>query len=65
MSSKTSKNNPDARGPAQKAKKHNGKAVKPVRFIKRGVGSYIAAAYEDGNLVFEKGNELPVCFQEH
>jgi hypothetical protein len=63
MSSKTSKNNPDARGPATKLRKYNGKLVKPVRFIKRGVGSYMAAAYEDGSLVFEKGNELPIAYK--
>jgi hypothetical protein len=53
-----SKNNPVAR---QKAKEmfFNGKKIKPVRFISSGT-SYIAAQYEDGNLVVDRaGKPLP------
>lgn len=58
-----SKNNPDARGQVTELRKHNGKPVKPVLFIKRGVGRYIAAALEDGTLVINKATGLPIAYK--
>lgn len=63
MSSKASKNNPEARGKVTELRKYNGKVVKPVLFIKRGVGRYIAAAFEDGNLVIDKSTSLPIAYK--
>jgi hypothetical protein len=63
MSTKASKNNPDARGAVTKLRKYNGKTVKPVLFIKSGVGRYMAAAYEDGNLVIDKNTNLPIAYK--
>lgn len=57
------KNNPDAREEATELRKYNGKSVKPVLFIQRGVGKYIAAAFEDGNLVIDKNTKLPVAYK--
>ncbi len=59
----SSKNNPDARGEVTALRKYNGKVVKPVLFIQRGVGKYIAAAYEDGSLVIDKNTKLPVAYK--
>jgi hypothetical protein len=58
-----SKNNPEARGKETEARKYNGKVVKPVLFIARGVGKYIAAAFEDGNLVIDKNTKLPIAYK--
>jgi hypothetical protein len=63
MSSKGSKNNPESRGKATELRKYNGKAVKPVLFIKSGVGRYMAAAFEDGNLVIDKNTNLPIAYK--
>lgn len=57
------KNNPDARGETTELRKYNGKSVKPVLFIMRGVGKYIAAAFEDGSLVIDKNTKLPVAYK--
>lgn len=57
------KNNPDARGEATELRKYNGKPVKPVLFIQRGVGKYIAAAFENGDLVIDKNTKLPVAYK--
>ncbi len=59
----SSKNNPEARGKVTELRKYNGKTVKPVLFIKTGVGRYIAAAYEDGNLVIDKNTNLPIAYK--
>ncbi len=59
----SSKNNPEARGKVTELRKYNGKTVKPVLFIKSGVGRYMAAAYEDGNLVIDKNTNLPVAYK--
>ncbi|MFO0388913.1 MAG: hypothetical protein ACK502_04235 [Alphaproteobacteria bacterium] len=59
----SSKNNPEARGKVTELRKYNGKTVKPVLFIKTGVGRYIAAAYEDGNLVLDKNTNLPIAYK--
>jgi hypothetical protein len=61
--SKGSKNNPEARGKATVLRKHNGKTVKPVLFIKSGVGRYIAAAYEDGTLAVDKNTNMPLAYK--
>ncbi len=63
MSGKTSKNNPEARGKVTELRKYNGKTVKPVMFIKRGTGRYIAAAFEDGSLVMNKTTGLPMAYK--
>jgi len=61
---KTSKNNPDARGAATEMRKYNGKTVKPVLYINRAVGKYIAAMFEDGNLAIDPSTKLPVPYQK-
>ncbi len=63
MSGKSSKNNPEARGKVTALRKYNGKNVKPVLFIKSGVGRYIAAAFEDGNLAIDKNTGLPLAYK--
>ncbi len=59
----SSKNNPEARGKVTELRKYNGKVVKPVLFIMRGVGRYIAAAFEDGPLVLDKNTKLPIAYK--
>ncbi len=59
----SSKNNPEARGKVTELRKYNGKTVKPVLFIMSGVGRYIAAAFEDGNLVIDKNTKLPIPYK--
>lgn len=59
----SSKNNPEARGSVTELRKYNGKVVKPVLFIKRGVGRYIAAAFENGELVINKATGLPIAYK--
>ena len=59
----SSKNNPDARGKVTALRKYNGKSVKPVLFIKRGVGRYIAAMFENGELVIDKKSGLPIAYK--
>ncbi len=63
MSGKASKNNPEARGKVTALRKYNGKTVKPVLFIKSGVGRYIAAAFEDGTLAINKITGLPIPYK--
>lgn len=59
-----SKNNPENRGKVTELRKWKGKKVKPVLFIQRGVGKYIAAMYEDGNLVIDPQTKLPVSYDK-
>lgn len=59
----SSKNNPEARGKVTELRKYNGKAVKPVLFIKRGVGRYIAAMFENGELVIDKATQMPIAYK--
>lgn len=59
----SSKNNPEARGKVTELRKYNGKTVKPVLFIQSGVGRYIAAAFEDGNLVMDKNTKMPIAYK--
>lgn len=63
MSSKASKNNPESRGKVTELRKYNGKPVKPVLFIQRGVGRYMAAMFEDGTLAVDKTTKLPVAYK--
>lgn len=63
MSGKSSKNNPEARGKVTELRKYNGKTVKPVLFIKSGVGRYIAAVFEDGTLAINKATGLPIAYK--
>jgi hypothetical protein len=58
-----SKNNPENRGKVTELRKFNGKKVKPVLFIQRGVGKYIASAYEDGALAIDPKTKLPVPYK--
>jgi hypothetical protein len=60
----SSKNNPEARGKVTEMRKYNGKSVKPVLFIQRGVGRYIAAAFENGELVIDKTTKLPIAYKK-
>jgi hypothetical protein len=56
------KNNPTNRGQAAKGKEYKGKPVKPVLYIgtQVGNGKYIAAQYENGDLVDDgSGKPLP------
>ena len=61
--SKGSKNSIENRGKATELRKYNGKTVKPVLFIKSGVGRYIAAAYENGDMAIDKNTGLPVAYK--
>ena len=58
-----SKNNPENRGKVTELRKWKGKKVKPVLFIQRGVAKYIAAMYEDGNLVIDPTTKLPIAYK--
>lgn len=59
----SSKNNPEARGKVTELRKYNGKTVKPVLFIQRGVGRYMAAQFEDGSLAVDKATKLPIAYK--
>lgn len=59
----SSKNNPENRGKVTELRTYKGKKVKPVLFIQRGVGKYIAAMYEDGTLVVDTNTKLPVAYK--
>ena len=63
MSGKVSKNNPEARGKKNEVLKYNGKAVKPILYIKSGVGRYMAAAFEDSSLAIDKNSGLPIAYK--
>ena len=60
----SSKNNPDARGEKTKLRTWKGKAVKPVLYIERGFGHYMAAAYEDGSLAMNVQNNKPLAYKD-
>lgn len=60
---KGSKNNPEARGKVTELRKYNGKTVKPVLFIQSGVGRYMAAAYENGDLALDPKTKLPIAYK--
>ena len=58
-----SKNNPENRQ-VQEVKKYSGKPVKPVRYIgkHKGHGNYMAAMYENGQLVQDPVKKQPIPF---
>ena len=60
---KGSKNNPEARGKTTELRKFNGKTVKPILYIQRGVGRYMAAAFENGELAIDAKTKLPVAYK--
>ena len=57
-----SKNNPENRGQTTQLRKYNGKNVKPVLFINRN-RRYIAAQYENGDLVMDPITKSPIPYQ--
>ena len=59
-----SKNNPENRGKVTELRQYNDKKVKPVLFIQRGVGKYMAAAYEDGSMVINPATKLPLAYKD-
>ena len=59
----SSKNNPENRGKVTELRKVNGKTVKPVLYIKRGTGKYIAAMFEDGSMALDSITKLPIPYK--
>ena len=59
-----SKNNPENRGKVTALRQWDGKTVKPILYIQRGVGKYMAAAYENGNLVINPSTKLPLAYKD-
>ena len=59
----STKNNPENRGMVTELRLWKGKKVKPVLYIQRGVGKYIAAMYEDGNLAVDPATKLPIAYK--
>lgn len=59
-----SKNNPENRGKVTELREFNNKKVKPVLFIQRGVGKYIAAAFEDGSMAINPNTKLPLAYKD-
>lgn len=57
-----SKNNPENRGRVTELRKYGGKTVKPVLYI-NGKNRYIAAMYEDGNIVMDKTSGLAIPYK--
>ncbi len=58
-----SKNNPENRGQVTELRVYNGKKVKPVLFINRN-RRYIAAQYENGDLVMDPVKKTPIPYQQ-
>jgi hypothetical protein len=58
-----SKNNPENRGQVTELRVYNGKKVKPVLFINRN-RRYIAAQYENGELVLDPIKKTPIPYQQ-
>jgi hypothetical protein len=58
----SSKNNPENRGRVTELRKYDGKDVKPVLYI-NGKNRYIAAMFEDGNLVMDSSTGLAIPYQ--
>jgi hypothetical protein len=59
----SSKNNPENRGQVTELRVYNGKKVKPVLFINRN-RRYIAAQYENGDLVMDPVKKMPIPYQQ-
>lgn len=58
-----SKNNPENRGQVTELRTYGGKKVKPVEYINIELGKrFIAAAYEDGNVVVDPNTKLPIPY---
>ncbi len=62
----SSKNNPENRGQAAAVKKVNGKIVKPVKYIgkHRNHGNYIAAMFENGDMVMNPVTKKPIPYAQ-
>ncbi|MBN8530547.1 MAG: hypothetical protein J0L97_01620 [Alphaproteobacteria bacterium] len=61
----SSKNNPENRGRVTELRKYNGKKVQPVMYINPTKGTkYIAAQYEDGNLVIDPSSKMPIAYKK-
>jgi len=58
----SSKNNPENRGRVTELRKYDGKEVKPVLYI-NGKNRYIAAMFENGDLVLDSGSGLAIPYQ--
>ncbi len=61
----SSKNDPTARGPAQKDKEYQGKKVKPVLYVGSyvGHGRYMAAQDEGGKLILD-ADKRPIPYAD-
>ena len=64
MSGKGSKNNPESRGKVTQLRKYKGKPVKPVLYIQRGIGRYMAAMFEDGSMAIDPTTKLPIAYKK-
>lgn len=60
----SSKNNPENRGKVTELRRWEGKKVKPVLVILPGVGRYMAAQDEGGNLIINKSTKQPVKYSD-
>ncbi len=59
----SSKNNPELRGRVTALRKHNGKDVKPVLYIK-GSSRFIAGAYETGEFAVDPRTKEPIPYKQ-
>lgn len=61
----TSKNDPNARGPAMAGKTFDGKKVKPVLYVGTAIGHgrYIAAQDEGGKLIMDQDGR-PIAYRD-
>lgn len=59
----SSKNNVENRGAKTEFRRFNNKVVKPVLYIERGFGRYMAAQYEDGNLAIDPSTKKPLHYK--
>lgn len=57
-----SKNNPNKRAGATALRTYGGKTVKPVLYI-NGRSRFMAAQFEDGNLVTDASTGLPIPYK--
>lgn len=58
----SSKNNPENRGRVTELRKYDGKEVKPVLYI-NGKNRYIAAMFDNGDLVIDSNSGLAIPYQ--
>lgn len=61
-----SKNDPTKRGGKGKGKSHNGRDLKPVKYVgaRIGHGNYIAAQYEDDGTMVVDANGKPIPWKD-